>query len=66
MPIYTYECDSCGHQFDQSQSINDERLKTCPKCKKDTLQKIIQNVGISFKGSGFYINDSKKQTSTSS
>jgi putative FmdB family regulatory protein len=58
MPTYGYRCGSCGHQFEISQKMSDEPLKTCPKCQ-GKLSKILYPVGISFKGSGFYTTDYK-------
>ncbi len=58
MPSYDYRCAKCGHLFEAVQSIHDSTLTECPVCK-GTLNRIIgKNVGISFKGSGFYVTDS--------
>ena len=58
MPTYSYKCNSCEHQFDVMQGINDERLKTCPECNKDTLKRLLgTGAGFLFKGSGFYQTD---------
>lgn len=57
MPVYTYRCSSCGVQFDQQQKFSDAPLTRCPECKKKTLHKVYQPVGIVFKGSGFYATD---------
>lgn len=59
MPVYTYRCSSCGTQFEQHQSFDDAPLKTCPKCKKKSLKKVITPTKIIFKGSGFYATDNK-------
>ena len=56
MPTYGYECLSCDNQFEIFQSIKDDALTTCSECG-GTLRKRIYPVGISFKGSGFYVND---------
>jgi len=56
MPTYGYECLSCDNQFETFQSIKDDALTTCGECG-GTLRKKIYPVGISFKGSGFYVND---------
>ena len=56
MPTYGYECLSCDNQFETFQSIKDDALTTCGECG-GTLRKRIYPVGISFKGSGFYVND---------
>ena len=60
MPIYNYRCKNCG-DFEYSQSIKDHALTTCPKCGSNNIKHLISNnVGIIFRGSGFYINDSRK------
>lgn len=56
MPTYGYECLSCDNKFETFQSIKDDALTTCAECG-GTLRKRIYPVGISFKGSGFYVND---------
>lgn len=57
MPTYEYRCKDCGHQFEAQQSFSDDALTECPACKGE-LKKKFGSVGISFKGSGFYKNDS--------
>lgn len=56
MPTYGYECLGCNAQFEIVQSIKDDALTTCETCG-GVLRKRIYPVGISFKGSGFYVND---------
>lgn len=58
MPTYEYRCKKCG-DFEYTQSIKDQALKTCPDCGNDVQKLISNNIGIIFKGSGFYINDSQ-------
>lgn len=58
MPTYDYVCDGCGHAFELFQSMTDAVKKTCPKCKKQKLRRLIGAGGaIVFKGSGFYKTD---------
>ncbi len=57
MPVYTYQCNSCGVQFDRQQKFSDQPLTRCPECSKKSLKKIYTPVGIVFKGSGFYATD---------
>ena len=64
MPTYVYACDSCGAQFEQFQSFRDEPLRTCPNCA-GAVRRVFQPVGIVFKGSGWYITDSRKTNSAS-
>ena len=62
MPTYVYACDSCGTQFEQFQSFKEEPLRTCPSCA-GAVRRVFQPVGIVFKGSGWYITDSRKASS---
>ena len=64
MPTYVYACDSCGAQFEQFQSFKDEPLRDCPRCAQAALRRVFQPVGIVFKGSGWYITDSRGASST--
>jgi putative FmdB family regulatory protein len=58
MPTYDYECDACGHKFDEFQSINADPLTKCPECKKKKLRRLFgTGAAIVFKGSGFYQTD---------
>jgi putative FmdB family regulatory protein len=59
MPTYEYRCKNCSHQFDIIQSFADDALTVCPACSEATLKKVFGNVGITFKGSGFYKTDSR-------
>ncbi|MBT3276311.1 MAG: hypothetical protein HN368_24400 [Spirochaetales bacterium] len=59
MPTYEYECKSCSHNFEVFQSMSDDSLTECPECRKEIRRVIGGGLGIIFKGSGFYVNDSK-------
>ena len=65
MPTYQYACTACGHELEAVQSFSDDALTTCPDCGGN-LRKLFGNVGVVFKGSGFYRNDSRKSGSDSS
>ncbi len=65
MPMYEYECGSCGRRFEQLQRITEDALTTDPDCG-GPVRRVIQPVGIIFKGSGFYATDSRKSNSSSS
>jgi len=65
MPLYEYECDNCGHKFEKIRSVHDEPLTQCPNCANNTLRKIFHPAGIIFKGSGWYINDSRNASAGS-
>ncbi len=62
MPTYVYKCDTCGAQFEKIQSFKDEPIRTCPRCES-AVRRVFQPVGIVFKGSGWYITDSRKSSS---
>lgn len=57
MPTYEYQCDECGHRFDQFQSIKADPLTECEVCKGKVRRLISAGGGLIFKGSGFYITD---------
>ena len=58
MPTYQYACTECGEQLEAVQSFSDPALTECPACQ-GRLRKVFNSVGIVFKGSGFYRNDSR-------
>ena len=63
MPIYLYQCDTCGVRFERLQRMTAEPLTECPECEDGHVHRIIQPVGIIFKGSGFYITDNRQLSS---
>ena len=63
MPTYEYLCQSCGARFEAWQKMTDDPIDTCPTCGQP-VRRIIFPVGLVFKGSGFYINDTRSATST--
>ena len=65
MPTYTYRCQKCGHEFERFQSMSDEPVKRCEKCKSK-VQRVFHPVGIVLKGSGFYKTDNRASSKKSS
>jgi putative FmdB family regulatory protein len=64
MPTYTYRCNNCEYQFDKKQRMSDAPLTDCPECEtENALRKVLNSVGIVFKGSGFYVTDSRGKKS---
>src|SRR5260370_7286821 len=63
VPTYTYTCTACNDMIEKRQSFTDPPLTTCEECG-GTLRKIIHPVGIVFKGSGWYVTDSRSSTSS--
>ena len=65
MPTYEYRCEKCGEQFEVFQSFSDRALRRHPDCG-GPLEKVLHPRGIVFKGSGFYVTDSRAKSSSSS
>lgn len=65
MPTYQYQCKDCGEGLEAVQKFTDDALTECPSCG-GPLKKVFSAVGIVFKGSGFYRNDSRGASSSSS
>ena len=61
MPTYQYACTACDHELEAVQSFSDDPLTVCPECG-GALRKLFGNVGVVFKGSGFYRTDSRKKS----
>lgn len=59
MPIYEYQCQSCGHQLEAIQKMSDAPLVDCPACASPNLQKQISASGFRLKGGGWYETDFK-------
>ena len=59
MPLYEYECESCGSRFERIQKFSDPPVAVCPKCG-GPVRKLLSSPAIQFKGSGFYITDYPK------
>ena len=64
MPLYEYECEACQKRFEKIQKYSDAPPDVCPHCGKGPIKKLFSSPAIQFKGSGFYITDyAKKSTS---
>ena len=59
MPTYEYECTKCGLVTEEFKSINAPKRQRCPECRGKVQRLISGGTGVHFKGSGFYITDSK-------
>jgi putative FmdB family regulatory protein len=64
MPLYEYECDACRKRFERIQKFSDPAIDVCPNCGKGPVKKLPSSPAIQFKGSGFYITDYAKKSSS--
>jgi len=60
MPIYEYQCTSCGHDLEKLQRMNDPVLTDCPACNQSDLKRLVSAAAFRLKGSGWYETDFKK------
>jgi putative FmdB family regulatory protein len=60
MPIYEYQCQSCGHELEKIQRMSDEPLTGCPDCGEEELRRLVSAAGFRLKGAGWYETDFKK------
>ncbi len=65
MPLYEYECESCGHRFERIQKFSDAPIESCPVCGKH-VRKLLSSPAIQFKGTGWYVTDYAKKSSSDS
>jgi putative FmdB family regulatory protein len=66
MPLYEYECEACGKRFEKIQKFSDPPADVCAHCGKGPVNKLLSSPAIQFKGSGWYITDYAKKSSTDS
>ena len=65
MPLYEYECKKCHHRFERIQRFSDPHVKKCPECG-GPIEQVISAPAVQFKGSGWYVTDYAKKSSTGS
>ena len=63
MPVYEYECSLCNFRFERRQRFDEEPVAMCPECQGE-VRRVLHSAPIIFKGSGFYITDSRKGGAT--
>jgi putative FmdB family regulatory protein len=63
MPLYEYQCDACSKRFERIQKFSDPPVATCPSCG-GSVRKLLSSPAIQFKGTGWYITDYAKKSST--
>lgn len=64
MPLYEYECEVCGKRFERIHKFSDPPIAVCVLCGKSPVRKLFSSPAIQFKGSGFYITDYAKKSSS--
>jgi putative FmdB family regulatory protein len=64
MPLYEYECEACHRRFEKIQKFSDPLADVCVHCGKGPVRKLLSSPAIQFKGSGFYITDYPKKSSS--
>ena len=64
MPLYEYQCEACNNRFERIQKFSDPPVETCPACGKGPVKKLLSSPAIQFKGSGWYITDYAKKSSS--
>lgn len=62
MPLYEYQCDSCGAVFERIQKFSDPAVEVCPTCG-GAVKKLVSSPAFQFKGSGWYVTDYAKKSS---
>ena len=65
MPLYEYQCKKCGHRFEKIQKFSDKPVKKCPECG-GPVEQTISAPAVQFKGSGWYVTDYAKKSSSAS
>ena len=60
MPIYAFECTTCGHSFDKLQKLSDPDPETCPSCGAASIKRQLTAPAFRLAGSGWYETDFKK------
>ena len=66
VPTYEYRCDSCRRRYERRENFSAPSTHACDRCGKGTATRILHAPTVVFKGSGFYVNDSRKSESVSS
>ena len=65
MPLYEYQCKKCHHRFERIQKFSDPHIKKCPDCG-GPVEQVISAPAVQFKGSGWYVTDYARKSSTPS
>lgn len=63
MPIYDYQCSSCGHKAELMRKISAANIEACPECGAETFSKQLSAPSFQLSGSGWYATDFKNGSS---
>ena len=66
VPTYEYHCDSCRKSYDRREGFDAPASHPCDLCEKGTAQRVLHAPTVVFKGSGFYVNDSRNKSESRS
>ena len=66
MPIYDFQCTSCGYKDELMRKISEPTTTNCPKCSKETFAKMLSAPSFQLSGSGWYASDFKDKKSNNS
>jgi putative FmdB family regulatory protein len=66
MPLYEYACDACGQRFELIRRFSDPDVDVCAACGKGPVRRLISSPAIQFKGSGWYVTDYARKTTSES
>ena len=62
MPLYDYQCDACGHRFEEIRKFSDPPIEKCPSCGAHAVRKLVSSPAFQFKGTGWYVTDYAKKS----
>lgn len=65
MPIYDYQCSSCGHKQEVMRKVSASSVEACPQCGKETFSKQLSAPSFQLSGTGWYATDFKDKKSNS-
>ncbi len=66
MPLYEFQCKACNHRFEKIQKFSDPMPDECPACGEDAVEQLLSAPAVQFKGSGWYVTDYAKKSSSQS
>lgn len=64
MPLYEFQCKACQHRFEKIQKFSDPMPDECPECGEDAVEQLLSAPAVQFKGSGWYVTDYAKKSSS--